>query len=60
MQCSEKEWHVGTFYWREHFSLANPLHLAIMSLQFGNVWEARFHREFGNDAEHSALGCDSS
>jgi hypothetical protein len=21
MQCSEKEWHVGTFYWRETFHL---------------------------------------
>jgi len=31
-----------------------------MSLQLGNVWEARFHRECGNDATHSALSCDSS
>lgn len=60
MQCSEKEWHTDTFHWRDHFSLANPLHLAIMSLQLGNEWEAPFHREFGNVATHSELGCDSS
>jgi hypothetical protein len=34
----------GTFYCREHFSLANPLHLAIMSLQRSKGWDAGWHR----------------
>jgi hypothetical protein len=32
----------GTFYWREHFSLAKPLHLAIMGWQLSNGWDAGF------------------
>ena len=50
----------GRFGCLEHFSLAKPLHLAIMSGQLGNAWDARFHRQFDNAALHSALSCDSS
>jgi hypothetical protein len=60
MQCSEKEWSAGTFYCCEHFSLANPLHLAIMSGQLGIERDARSQREFGNDTSCFALGCNSS
>ena len=43
-----RELRFGTFYCREHFSLAKPLHLAIMSGQLSNGWDAGFHREFDN------------
>jgi hypothetical protein len=48
MQCSKRGMAFGTFHYREHFSLAKPLHLAIMSGQLGNEWDARFHREIDN------------
>jgi hypothetical protein len=54
MQCSEKDErlvHLIAFDCFEHFSLANPLHLAIMGGQLGNAWDAGFHREF----DHSVL-----
>jgi hypothetical protein len=34
----------GTKHCREHFSLANPLHLAIMGGQRSKGWDAGFHR----------------
>jgi hypothetical protein len=36
----------GTNYCREHFSLANPLHLAIMGRQRSKGCDAGFHRDF--------------
>jgi hypothetical protein len=43
MQCSETQRAFGTFDCREHFSLAKAKHLAIMSGQLGNEWDAGFH-----------------
>jgi hypothetical protein len=60
MQCSETPWMFGTFHCREHFSLAKQSHLAIMSGQLGNEWDAGFHREFRYSRSLSALRCDSS
>jgi hypothetical protein len=45
MQRSEKS-AIGRIHCHEHFSLAKPLHLAIMSGQLGNEWYVRFHRRF--------------
>jgi hypothetical protein len=39
-----EKWDFGRIDCLEHFSLAKPLHLAIMSGQLGNAWDARFHR----------------
>jgi hypothetical protein len=52
MQCSDENRNLAHFiavstfhYCREHFSLAKPLHLAIMSGQLSNGWDAGFHKD---------------
>jgi hypothetical protein len=52
MQCSETQKCVGTFDCHGHFSLAKPLHLAIMCGQLGNGWDARSPGKTGNATSH--------
>jgi hypothetical protein len=56
MQCSETQFAFGTFDCCEHFSLANPFLLAIMSGQLGNAWDGRFQLKNGNATFHTELG----
>ena len=55
-----RESRFGTFYCREHFSLAKPLHLAIMSGQLSNGWDAGSIENSITPASNSELSCDSS
>ena len=56
MQCSETQIVFGRFRCREHFSLAKAIHLAIMSVQLGNVWTVRFYEQAGMPTLQNALG----
>jgi hypothetical protein len=49
LHCNKKGIDLAHFVAGGTFSLAMALHLAIMSGQLGNVWDARFQKRKWND-----------